>query len=62
MVRNFIYRCPTTGHNVQGSTPEVGEGQDHYIAETCLACGRVHLVNPATGKLMGEEVERREGP
>jgi hypothetical protein len=30
---------------------------DIYEAMTCIACGRVHLVNPPTGKTPGEERE-----
>jgi hypothetical protein len=52
----FLYRCPNTGFRVQGYTPE--QSSDHadaYEVMTCLACQRVHLVNPATGKVLGED-------
>ena len=52
----FLYRCPNTGFRVQGYTPEKTSGDDDaYETVTCLACQRVHLVNPATGKVMGED-------
>lgn len=53
----FVYRCPTTGLRVQGwSADEEGpKDGDAYQPATCLACQRVHLVNPATGKVIGEE-------
>ena len=54
----FVYRCPNTGLNVQGwieSEPADGEA-DLYEAVTCTACARVHLVNPKTGRLFGEDV------
>ncbi len=57
MVRNYIYRCPTTGHNVQGSLTEPAGGADHFVAERCIACGQVHLVNTATGELRGGKAE-----
>jgi hypothetical protein len=51
----FIYRCPTTGLNVQGLA------EDHYQAVQCLACQGVHLVNPATSNVLGHHkaVRRR---
>lgn len=53
----FLYRCPCTGLNVQGwSADEPTERGDYsFEAVTCLACGQVHLVNPKTGKVIGEE-------
>ena len=54
-MRNFIYRCPKTGYNVQGSVA-VGdfEGQT-YVGQICLACNSLHLVDPLTGKLATED-------
>jgi len=53
----FIYRCPTTGLRVQGWSAEElpRDGEDAYEAVTCVMCRRVHLVNPATGKVIGED-------
>jgi hypothetical protein len=53
-VRHFIFRCPVTGLNVQGSVVSC-ETETHYIAHACPACGRMHIVNPLSGKLMSEE-------
>jgi hypothetical protein len=53
-MRNFIFRCPVSGLSVQGSDTGT-ESAPHYVAESCLACGGVHVVNPATGKLLSEE-------
>ena len=51
----FLYRCPDTGFRVQGYTPgQTSDDDDTYEAVTCLACQRVHLVNPATGRVIGE--------
>jgi hypothetical protein len=51
----FTFRCPDTGQIVQGFAAEdettVG-GQ--YVAIECLACRRLHLVNPTTGKTLRE--------
>jgi len=53
----FLYRCPNTGFRVQGYTSEQTSDDDAYEALTCGACGRVHLVNPVTGKVVGENEE-----
>jgi hypothetical protein len=51
----FLYRCPTTGLNVQGwFADEVGDDEETtYETATCLACTQVHLVNRATGRVLG---------
>ena len=54
---SFIYRCPNTGRNVQGfvaDDPTAGAAE-RYEPVTCVACTRVHLVNPKTGKVLGPE-------
>jgi hypothetical protein len=53
----FIYRCPITGFRVHGDAPEQ-PSQDkggHFEPVKCTACKRVHLINPKTGKLLGEQ-------
>jgi hypothetical protein len=51
----FLYRCPNTGLLVQGWIGEdpTNRDEDRFEAVTCTACGRVHLVNPKTGKVLG---------
>lgn len=53
----FIFRCPTTGMNVQGWVSDDGSenGGETYETVTCLACSMVHLVNPKTGKTLGAD-------
>ncbi len=54
----FMYRCPNTGYRVQGfSAEEISDGADVYETVTCLVCKQSHLVNPATGKVLGEDDE-----
>jgi len=58
----FIYRCPSTGYKVQGfiaddpakddSPAERSEGAFRPL--TCTVCTRIHLVNPNTGKVIGD--------
>ena len=56
----FIYRCPATGYAIQGFVADAPEsGGDHtYRPVTCTACTRVHLVNPKTGKVAGDDGRR----
>ena len=57
MSMTFIYRCPNTGLNVQGwiaDDPTEGEAEG-FEPVTCLVCTRQHLVNPKTGKVLGED-------
>jgi hypothetical protein len=51
MIR-FTYRCPRTGQHVQGwAADNLTEGET-YEPLTCTACGRIHLVNPKSGKVL----------
>jgi hypothetical protein len=49
------------GLNVQGWTaddPELSEAggeAETYEAVTCVACTRVHMVDPKTGKVLGRD-------
>jgi hypothetical protein len=49
----FTYRCPRTDMRVQ-SWAAADQVTDGEICEpvTCTACGRVHLVNPKSGKVL----------
>jgi hypothetical protein len=55
----FLYRCPNTGYRVQGFVAEEDRSDDpeDYQTVTCLACKQVHLVNPTTGQVLGEDEE-----
>jgi hypothetical protein len=53
----FIFRCPNTKQNVQGfwsakDMPEHGRG---YLSVRCSACHQLHLLNPLTGMVVGNE-------
>ena len=54
---SFTYRCPKAGLRVQSfaSTKPLVDGCERV---ECVACGRVHLVDPATGKVVGEDSEQ----
>lgn len=53
----FLFRCPKTGLRVQGWTADdpSESTDDTFDSVTCHACGQVHLVNPKTGKTVGDE-------
>src|SRR5271166_3856702 len=59
----FLYRCPTTGHNVQGFVPDNAAVSDEraYETVTCVLCSRVHLVNPKTGHVLGGNSNSKSG-
>jgi hypothetical protein len=60
----FLYCCPTTGCALEGRraepAPSAASPLVTYVAEHCPACRGLHIVNPATGRLMGEEMARLE--
>jgi hypothetical protein len=52
----FLFRCPNTGLKVQAwSADDVSADAARYEATTCTACRQAHLVNPSTGKVMGDK-------
>jgi hypothetical protein len=54
----FIYKCPITGLNVQGWVADDRSsetGNETYESVICTACARMHLVNPKTGKTIGQD-------
>ena len=55
----FLYRCPKTGCRVQGFSAEA-TSEDHHTYEpvTCPVCHQVPHVNPATGAVLEEKVEK----
>jgi hypothetical protein len=56
-MENLVFRCTRSGQNVQVWLPDEPstDRTDSYEAVTCPACGRVHLVNKATGKTLGDK-------
>jgi hypothetical protein len=52
----FIFRCPKTGFKVQGwSAEETPDDEpDNYETISCTACGQLHLVNRASGSVLGD--------
>ena len=52
----LIFRCTRTGMNVQIEKPEMAptDHADSYESVTCPACTRIHLINKATGRMLGD--------
>jgi hypothetical protein len=57
MATTLFFLCPSTGAQVQARfTDNASEDEDHgeiYERVTCTACGRLHMVNLRTGKILG---------
>jgi hypothetical protein len=52
----FIFRCPANGAKVQGFiAEEVPSNSEAFVSIECLACTQIHLVNPNTGRVAGED-------
>jgi len=54
-----LFRCPITGHRVQGWFADNGSVNEDetYEGVNCLACRQVHMVNPKSGKVLGADEE-----
>ena len=52
----ILFRCPNTGYRIQGFVADdASDDADTYEADVCTLCQRVHMVNPATGDVLGAE-------
>ena len=61
-MRTFLYRCPTTGLNVQGLGADHDvPGDNVYEVVTCTFCRGAHVVNPVTGRVLGGNSESKAG-
>jgi len=51
----FLYRCPVTGYKMQGFVADDPTETDGNVYEplTCALCGRIHLINPVSGNVLG---------
>src|SRR3974390_300801 len=55
---HILFKCPRTGLNVQhwlAEEVEPDNPQSSYETVVCKACTRLHFINRATGKLMGDK-------
>ena len=61
MERHVLFKCPHTGMNVQHW---LAEAEPHAVYESvvCKACTRIHFINRATGRLLGEDDDRPGRP
>ena len=61
MGKPYLFRCPTTGLNVQGYLEDrepPPSPHPRYEPVPCLACGLFHLVNPQNGQLLTDSKPR----
>ena len=58
-METLVFRCSQTGSKVQIEVvaAPVAEHADAYEVVACAACGRLHLVNKATGKMLSDREE-----
>ena len=55
----FLYRCPNMGRRVQGfSADDVAVSAHTYEPVVCTACKQTHLINQATGVVLGADIEQ----
>jgi hypothetical protein len=54
---SFTYRCPDTGFRVQSFVSIQPSGGVYETVE-CVACGRVHLIDPATAEVVSTDKEQ----
>jgi hypothetical protein len=55
---NVVFKCPATGMNVQhwlADEPPADDPQCTFETVVCQACSRLHFINRASGKLLGEK-------
>jgi hypothetical protein len=54
----ITFHCPNTGFYVHAWTEGEDSETNHiYKTVTCTACQRVHLVNPKSGRVVGDDNE-----
>jgi hypothetical protein len=53
--RPILFDCPRTGQKVQALLAEeaFSTGDTRYETVSCLACSGIHLINPASGNVLG---------
>lgn len=51
----FLYRCPSTGQNVQGWRADEISDDAAVEAVNCIACARVHLIDTKTGWVLAAD-------
>jgi hypothetical protein len=51
----IVFRCPNLAVRVQAWFADDASDEDIYESVTCTACQRVHLLNRATGRVLGTD-------
>ena len=54
-MRPFLFCCPNTRLNVQAFVADDIADADVFRSVECAACRRLHLVNPKTGRVAGDD-------
>ncbi|PSO15050.1 hypothetical protein C7G42_29630 [Bradyrhizobium sp. MOS003] len=63
MQRQILFKCPSTGMNVQLRLDEEAlesrKPDDTYVPVACPACTSLHLVNSTTGRTLASSGSHR---
>ena len=52
----ILYTCPVTSDRVSGwVVADPASRDEHFEAVECIACRRMHLIDPKTGKTLDAE-------
>lgn len=59
----ILFRCPNNGQRAQGwiADDPILLGDLSYDTVSCAACGQSHMINPKTGKVLGEDDGKARG-
>jgi len=56
MPEPILFKCPSTGLNVQHWLPDINDDKkDCYSSVMCPACAKLHFIHNRTGKRLGEK-------
>ncbi|BBC01831.1 hypothetical protein DXU07_05505 [Bradyrhizobium elkanii] len=62
MARPIMFKCPSTGMNVQHWLAAPADTSERmYQSVVCAACAKLHLLDSSTGKLLGEATNPLSG-
>lgn len=57
---SLMFLCPKLRVYAHGWTEEESEDANTYECIICSACGSAHMVNPATGRVLGSDEDKSQ--
>jgi hypothetical protein len=55
-----LFHCPNTKRRVQGWVAEKVSDDNLFVPIQCIACTGFHMINPGTGKVLGDANEKKD--